>query len=63
MICESFSCTPDVALQQDAALALGIIEYRMAREAKQMHDGDMERFAKHPAHVRLWREMLEAEDA
>lgn len=33
-ICEEFQCTPDVALRQDASLALDIMELRAYAQAK-----------------------------
>lgn len=56
-ICEAFTCTPDVALQQDPSLVLPILEFRMAMMAKEIHNRDVAEMAKYPGLVRFWREM------
>lgn len=33
-MCEAFGCTPSEALEQDPALVFGILEYRLAAQAK-----------------------------
>ena len=36
MICESFGCTPDVAIRLNPRLVFPILEYRLAESAKDM---------------------------
>ena len=64
LICDSFHCTPDVALQQDPRLVLPLVELRMLREGKQLHntEGGMKEFSKHPYLVALWLEMTRSDD-
>ena len=60
VICESFSCTPDVALQQDMRMVVRILEARMMGEAKAIHSADVSQMEKQPALVKLWLEMTRA---
>ena len=65
VICQSFSCTPDVALQQDARLVMAVLEYRMAKEAKRMMNDlnyGMKDMAQNPALVKFWKQLCDLEE-
>jgi hypothetical protein len=38
IICASFGCTPDVALEQDPKWVYAIMDYRLAQSAKELQN-------------------------
>lgn len=55
-ICESFHCTPDVALNQDWGLVQRIMEYRMLSAGRKYKDEDINDWPE--SLIPIWREML-----
>ena len=62
LICEVYGCTPREALRQDPRLVLPMIENKLLRRAKELHnqEGGMAEMAKQPYLVALWKDMCEA---
>ena len=58
IVCESFSCTPDIAVTQDMALVRRIWEVRLMESAKTQHQGDVTKMTE--AETALWMEAMEA---
>tara|TARA_Y100000310_G_scaffold345131_1_gene462059 strand:+ start:3433 stop:3645 length:213 start_codon:yes stop_codon:yes gene_type:complete len=64
-VCQSFNCTPNVALQEDARQVVAILEYRMAKEAQRMMNdtqSGMKDMATQPELVRLWKVLCDLEE-
>jgi len=55
-ICDSFMCTPEDALRQNWRLVTKILDYRLAIEARDIHNEDAKKMKPH--HVKIWKEMF-----
>ena len=58
IICDSFGCLPDEAMEQNWNLVREVLDYRLLMSAKDQHNQDASQMQ--PAQVALWREMVEA---
>ena len=59
-VCEAFTCTPDIARQQDYDTVMQILEYRMAREAVRAEQaGRLEESGLQPFYAELANALLE----
>jgi hypothetical protein len=57
-VCEAFTCTPDVAVEQDMAMVRRILDYRLLAAAKSQHNEDSTKMTE--SMTSLWMEALEA---
>tara|TARA_R110000824_G_scaffold126285_5_gene285819 strand:+ start:3186 stop:3392 length:207 start_codon:yes stop_codon:yes gene_type:complete len=57
IVCESFGCTPDVALKQDWNLIRQILDYRMAENSKVAFNSDASKMS--PEQVKMWNKLRE----
>ena len=58
VICESFACTPDVAVEQDFPLCRRILDYRAIEAAKAQHNQDAAQMT--PEQTAFWMECMAA---
>ena len=57
VICETFGCTPEEALTQNAQTVFAILEYRLAKAAQDQLNTDASKMT--PAMKRMWTELAE----
>tara|TARA_R100000664_G_scaffold17192_1_gene26123 strand:+ start:8436 stop:8660 length:225 start_codon:yes stop_codon:yes gene_type:complete len=60
IVCETFTCTPDIALKQNWKLVKSIMDYRLAEQAKQTFNSDASKMT--PPEVRMWKQLNEAQN-
>ena len=58
MVCESFHCTPDVAMRQDMALVSRILDARTLESARDQHNQDASKMTE--SQSELWMEAMAA---
>lgn len=58
IVCETFGCTPDVAVKQDMALVRRILDVRLMESAKAQHNEDVAKMSE--AQTAIWMEAMEA---
>jgi|TARA_Y100000310_G_scaffold276879_1_gene294341 hypothetical protein len=59
VVCEAFSCTPDIALDQDPELVFAILEVRAAKQGLEYVRSDISKMP--PEMVKFWREFTEGD--
>tara|TARA_R110000765_G_C18766000_1_gene589527 strand:+ start:416 stop:634 length:219 start_codon:yes stop_codon:yes gene_type:complete len=57
IVCETFNCTPDVALKQDWNLVRQILDYRLAESSKRTFNSDASKMS--PEQVKMWNKLRE----
>ena len=57
IVCETFKCTPDVALKQDWNLVKQILDYRLAESSKRTFNSDASKMS--PEQVKMWNKLRE----
>ena len=57
MICEAFSCTPDIALKQNPSMVFKILDYRMATATIEQFNDDASKMT--PDMVKMMKKLRE----
>jgi hypothetical protein len=57
IICEAFSCTPDVAMQQNPQMVREVLEYRMAEATVEQFNDDASKMT--PEMVKMMKVLQE----
>ncbi len=58
VVCETFNCTPDVAIKQDMTLVRKILDVRVLEAAKAQHNSDVKKMTEDQ--TKLWMEAMES---
>tara|TARA_R110000744_G_scaffold191924_2_gene311095 strand:- start:90 stop:290 length:201 start_codon:yes stop_codon:yes gene_type:complete len=57
VICEAFSCTPDIAVQQNPRMVRSVLEYRMAEQSIGQFNEDASKMS--PSQVKMMKKLRE----